>query len=336
MKRKITVIAVAALMLSTLLTACGGQEFGVTENTEKRMTITAERADKDDFFMVGTLEVEDNEQIAITSDLTEGSIRVELVGVPKEQSIDEVPATDGEAVITADVTGTDEKTEKVSAGSYMLRATCLERATGTVLIEVQPVAESVDQELMEQAQTDDTELPDESDIKFVEDDDSFTGPPSYNDFDEVISTLDDGQGYAYVTLTGSDEQVLLVADELITGNTAVSASAYMMLENDSQEFMAENLGAIGGLYGDHPIRYADGVLYSGDDNTYDNVFLSPDGMGIMVKDYLNYDTSSQEAEGFMRKTNDFDSTEWVTLSKEQFDELISERDSLPVVKFTAK
>ena len=140
MKRKITVTAVAALMLSVFLTACGGQEFGVTENTEKKMTITAERADKGNFFMVGSLEVDEEEQIAITSNLAKGSVRVEIVGVPEEQSIDEVPETDGEAIITADVTGTDEKTEVVSAGTYMLRATCLERATGTIQIEVLPAA----------------------------------------------------------------------------------------------------------------------------------------------------------------------------------------------------
>ena len=160
-KRKITIVAVAALMLSALLTACGGQEFGVTENTEKRMTITAERAGKNSFFMVGTLEVDEEEQVVITSDLTKGSVRVELVGVPEEQSIDEVPATDGEAIITADVTGTDEKTEEVSSGSYMLRATCLDKATGTIKIEVQPAAAN-DNQASQQAQTVGTGVSDES------------------------------------------------------------------------------------------------------------------------------------------------------------------------------
>ena len=49
----------ALVVLTMVLTACGKSEFGLTENTEKKMTITAERADKDAFFMVGSLEVSD-------------------------------------------------------------------------------------------------------------------------------------------------------------------------------------------------------------------------------------------------------------------------------------
>ena len=34
----------ALVVLTMVLTACGKSEFGLTENTEKKMTITAERA----------------------------------------------------------------------------------------------------------------------------------------------------------------------------------------------------------------------------------------------------------------------------------------------------
>ena len=80
----------ALVVLTMVLTACGKSEFGLTENTEKKMTITAERADKDAFFMVGSLEVSDGEQIVITSNLEKGSIRVEIVGVAEEQNIDQI------------------------------------------------------------------------------------------------------------------------------------------------------------------------------------------------------------------------------------------------------
>lgn len=121
-----------------LLTACGKSEFGMSEATEKRMTITAENADKKAFFMGGSLEVEDGEQIVVTSNLKKGSIRVELVGTPAEQSIDQLPEMNGEAAMTAELTGTDGMSGTVPAGSYLLRATCLEKASGTVEIEVQP------------------------------------------------------------------------------------------------------------------------------------------------------------------------------------------------------
>ena len=65
MKRIKTFAGIIALLLAALLlTACGKSEFGMSENTEKRMTITAENADKEDFFAVGSLEVEDGEQIS--------------------------------------------------------------------------------------------------------------------------------------------------------------------------------------------------------------------------------------------------------------------------------
>ena len=89
MKRIKTLTGIIALLLAALLlTACGKSEFGMSEATAKRMTIAADNADKKDFFMVGSLEVEDGEQIVVTSNLKKGSIRVELVSTPAEQSID--------------------------------------------------------------------------------------------------------------------------------------------------------------------------------------------------------------------------------------------------------
>ena len=141
MKRMTSFTMIIALVLSMLvLTACGKSEFGVSENTEKKMTITAENSDKDAFFMVGSLEVADGEQICITSGLTKGSIRVEIVGTPEEQSIDQIPDMNAEATLAADLKGTDSVSGTVEAGTYMLKATCLEKATGTVLVEVSPVS----------------------------------------------------------------------------------------------------------------------------------------------------------------------------------------------------
>ena len=141
MKRMTSFTMIIALVLSMLvLTACGKSEFGLSENTEKKMTITAENADKDALFMVGSLEVADGEQIAITSNLTKGSVRVEIIGTPEEQSIDQIPDMNAEATLTADLKSTDSVSGTVAAGTYMLKATCLEKATGTVLVEVTPVS----------------------------------------------------------------------------------------------------------------------------------------------------------------------------------------------------
>ncbi len=130
-------IPVLALLVLTLA-ACGKSEFEVTANTEKQMIVTAEKADKGASFMVGALEVADGEQVVITSDLKEGMVKVEIIRAAEEQSIDTVPETDGEVVLYADVKGKDGASATMSAGSYLLRASCLEKATGTIQIQAVP------------------------------------------------------------------------------------------------------------------------------------------------------------------------------------------------------
>lgn len=135
---KLLCLVIGMALLTLTLTACGKSEFGVTENTGKLMMITAENAAKDALFLVGSLDVADGEQIVITSNLAKGSVRVEIVAAPEEQSIDKLPDMNGEAIISADVTSTMGASDTVPAGSYMLKATCLEKATGTIQIEVEP------------------------------------------------------------------------------------------------------------------------------------------------------------------------------------------------------
>ena len=139
--KRISLFTAVAVLALLLLTACGKTEFGLTESTEKRMTVTAEHTAKDEFFMAGSLEVADGEQIVIASGLTKGSVRVELVREPDEQSIGDLPdMVDGEAALTAVVSGTDAVSEALPAGSYMLRATSLQKTTGTIQIEVRPAS----------------------------------------------------------------------------------------------------------------------------------------------------------------------------------------------------
>ena len=106
MKNKsIVLILVLALMLT--LTACGKSEFGLSENDGKHMTITARNADRDAFFMVGSLDVADGEQIEIAANLTKGSVRVEIVAGAGGQDINVLPEMDGAAILTADLVRTD-------------------------------------------------------------------------------------------------------------------------------------------------------------------------------------------------------------------------------------
>ena len=127
-----------ALITLLSLTACGKSEFGVTENTEKHMTVSAENAGKDAYIVVGSLEADAGEQIAIASSLSKGSIRIEIIGEAANESIDQLPDLNAEPIITANVKLTDSASGTVPAGSYMMKATVLEKASGTVTIDVKP------------------------------------------------------------------------------------------------------------------------------------------------------------------------------------------------------
>ena len=130
-------VAIVLALLTLVCTACGKTEFGVTENAEKRMTIAAEKADKNAFFISGSLEAEEGDTIAISANLTKGTVRVEILAAP-DQSMEEFPEIDGTPIITANVSSSDQQSGTVPAGRYLVKATCLEKATGTVEIEVNP------------------------------------------------------------------------------------------------------------------------------------------------------------------------------------------------------
>ncbi len=138
MKRITAKAGILLLVLVMMLAACGKSEFGVTENAEKRMVITAENAAKDAFFMVGSLNADEGDMIVISSGIARGEIKVEIILSSGEQSSEELPEMDGGALITAIIGSGDGVSGTVPAGTYYVRATVLEKATGTVTIEVLP------------------------------------------------------------------------------------------------------------------------------------------------------------------------------------------------------
>ena len=138
MKRTIILFTVIVLTLLTL-TACGKSEFGgLSDESGKLFTVTAERADQDSFFIGGSLEVEDGEQIVFTSNLTKGTIEIVLIRDPEEQSIDELPDFDGAESYKYEFSSTDSAADLLPSGSYLVNATCLKKASGTVQLEVKP------------------------------------------------------------------------------------------------------------------------------------------------------------------------------------------------------
>ena len=139
MKKIISIIAVAVLAVSMLtMVSCGKHEFSGSIDGDKNMTINAVNADAGDYFVTGTLVVEEGEEIAIDTALDKGEITVEFIASEGEGNIDELPELDGDATYTAYLSGTNSQAVSFGAGSFMIKPTVTDKATGTVTITVQP------------------------------------------------------------------------------------------------------------------------------------------------------------------------------------------------------
>ena len=141
MKKLISIILIAVMSMSMLLMTSCGSEFGCTDNDEKHMTITAKNAGAGDYFMSGTLEVGEDEQIVIDPSLDKGSVTIEFVESEGASNEEELPDTDTEAKYTAYLTGTNSQAASFGAGSFMVKATVTEKATGTIEINVKGFGE---------------------------------------------------------------------------------------------------------------------------------------------------------------------------------------------------
>ena len=139
MKKTVSIIAIAVLAVSMLaMVSCGKHEFSGNVESDKNMTINAVNADKGDYFATGSLVVDEGEEVVIDSKLEKGEITVEFIGSEGEGNIDELPDMNGEATYTANLSGTDSQTVSFGTGSFMIKPTVADKATGTVTITVQP------------------------------------------------------------------------------------------------------------------------------------------------------------------------------------------------------
>ena len=141
MKKIISIIAIAALAVSMFaMTSCSKHEFSGQTDGDKNMTINAVKADKGDFFLSGSLEVEEGEQIVIDTNLEAGEITLEFISAEGMDNPDEVPDVEGEATYTAYLSGTNQQAVSFGAGSFMIKPTVTEKATGTIDITVEPAS----------------------------------------------------------------------------------------------------------------------------------------------------------------------------------------------------
>jgi hypothetical protein len=158
------------------------------------------------------------------------------------------------------------------------------------------------------------------------------GKSSFKDYDEIISFLKPGQGYAKIKLTGDDNEVLIVTEEVFEAdNSAYEGHLYNTVDGN-----IKYMGVVTGNGSAYPLRYEDGILYAGDNHDYESYFISPEYHGLMVKDSVvdGVNDGSNEYIGFLRETNDYDHDKDFTGGAEEFQKMLEEREKKPIIVFT--
>ncbi len=160
-----------------------------------------------------------------------------------------------------------------------------------------------------------------------------SGKTSFDSYEDVISALTAGQGYAYIKLFGSDDELLAVTDLVFEADhTAYEASIYGMLDGKVSQ-----LSLVSGAGSAYPLRLEDGILYAGSNHSYETYFISADFGGLMMKDFITdgVDSGTNEFSGFTRQGNTFDAeTIDYTGGQDEFNKLLSEREGKKAIEFT--
>lgn len=159
-----------------------------------------------------------------------------------------------------------------------------------------------------------------------------SGVTEFKDYDEIISYLQPGQGYALVDVSGGKDKVLLITELVFEADhSAYEASVYAM-----DNGVPMQMTTITGNGSSYPLRIdSEGLIYCGDNHHYETYFMT-DNNEFIVQAYIDdgVNDGSGEFVGFTRPERSFDPTEDYTGGQEGFDKLIADRDSQPVIEFT--
>ena len=146
MKRMIKGIAAAVLTMS-MLTGCSSRPNLVLqmEPDGKKCTAEFRKSSKDDFALSGTLVVEEGEGVSYEAALEKGSVLLEVI--PADESLTktaspeqlEAFANTEENAFAKELKGTEGGViETLVPGDYYVRVTAVQKADGTIKLEVLP------------------------------------------------------------------------------------------------------------------------------------------------------------------------------------------------------
>ena len=136
MKKKTLILSILVLAIAMItMVSCSSSSMVVESKDDKTVVITAENAGEDDEALTGAIAVGKDEQVTIDSNLEKGGLQLEFIEAAEAQSVEDLP-DDVEAKYTANVSGVESQAVSFGEGSYMIRVTADEKATGTVNVVV--------------------------------------------------------------------------------------------------------------------------------------------------------------------------------------------------------
>lgn len=132
------------------------------------------------------------------------------------------------------------------------------------------------------------------------------GKAAFDSQQEIVDGLVAGEGYAYISVKGATEKVLLIADEFFdAGDKKCVISAYPYIKNENGQYVFGSMLTTNSTA--TPIAVSkDGLIYCATHDTIEKICIDKVTNGIMDMVYLYMDITSQEPSygGFIRDDND--------------------------------
>lgn len=168
-----------------------------------------------------------------------------------------------------------------------------------------------------------------------------TGKYEFESYDEIISLLESGEGYAYLKMDGYDGDVLAITDMLYAWDEDVSAAIGVSLYTPCGYIEGNPIYDIGDFQTGgtaYPIRLSDdGVLYVCNNRTLGKVKISTQGLAYYAeKTNISYsEDGTATVEGFTCEDGNMVDAQLTDMTTEdEFNALFDGLDDVPVISFT--
>ncbi len=169
-----------------------------------------------------------------------------------------------------------------------------------------------------------------------------TGKEEFASYDEIISLLENGQGYAIVQIEGADQEVLAVTDMTYAWDedtaAAIDVSFYLPCGYiDGHPVL--NIGNVSTGGTAYPVRLSDdGILYVCNNRTFSKLKVEMTGLLYYAeKTNLSYsEDGTATIEGFTSEDGGLSDAKPKTdvTTVDEFNAMFDDLDDVPILKFT--